>query len=143
MLHDKQTMHHIYSKISKCSHCLGGCTAVLMLPIEILIGKISPSSSSFFPSDAAVTQKENDDDDDVADDSSDAFIHGQEQCTPPHRGRRGCFHCASQWRRRSTGEVRARSGYYSLDLSYLLPQFDDHFHASTLKGGNRYQTMPR
>ena len=63
-----------------------GCAAFLMLPIEILIGKISPSSSpSFLPSDAAVTQKENDDDDDVADDSSDAFIHGQERSSVRHR----------------------------------------------------------
>ena len=63
-----------------------------MLPIEILIGMISPSSSplfSFLPSDAAVTQKENDDDDDVADDSSDAFIHGGQAGRLPNVRRRG------------------------------------------------------
>ena len=63
-----------------------GSAAFVMLPIEILIGKISPSSFplfSFLPSDAAVTQKENDDDDDVADDSSDAFIHGQPNVQGP------------------------------------------------------------
>ena len=108
-----------------------------MLPIEILIGKISPSSSlfSFPPSDAAVTQKENDDDDDVADDSSDAFIHGQAGRLPNVR-RRGEAAFIVPLNGGAAPPVRTRSerGYYSLDLSYLLPQFDDHFHASTWKG---------
>ena len=72
------------------------------------------------PSDAAVTQKENDDDD-VDDDSSDAFIHGQQQCT--------CV--PSPFIVPLNGGAAGTSGYYSLDLSYLLPQFDDHFHTST------------
>ena len=77
---------------------------------------------SSFPN-AAVTQKENDDDDDdVVDDSSDAFIHGQSACA----GRAFIV---------PLNGAAAAAGYYSLDLSYLLPQFDDHFHTRTRKGG--------
>ena len=92
-----------------------------MLPIEILIGKISPSSPSspLLPSDAAVTQKENDDDDDVADDSSDAFIHGQAGRLPNVRRRRGCFHCAPQWRRRSTGSGTNERGASAVIIALI------------------------